>query len=359
VNRRLIAHFDIDAFYASVAQRDDPSLRDLPLAIAGESRRSVVLTASYEARPFGVRSAMPLYKARALCPQLRVARPDFPRYRELSQAVFAIFARGAGAVEGLSLDEAFVAVATERLDEAVAYARGVREAVKREVGLTVSAGVAAVKMVAKIASDAAKPDGLVAIEPGTEGAYLAPLPAGRLWGVGPKTQARLAERGFTTIGRIAECSDAEAFALFGRSGRAVRELARGNDDRGVSAERETRSVSSEATFEYDKREGELWPALRELARDVAERLAAQGLRGTTIGVKIKLSDFTVLGRQTQVKVATDDVLEIEAAAAHCLARAALGDAAVRLLGVRVAGLTEDPARQTSLFAPEAALGARE
>ncbi len=349
MSRGLIAHFDIDAFYASVAQRDDPSLRGKPLAIAGESRRSVVLTASYEARPFGVRSAMPLYKARALCPHLRVAPPNFPRYRELSGAVFAIFARGAGAVEGLSLDEAFVAIDTEDIAEAVAYARAVREAVRDETGLTVSAGIAAQKMVAKIASDAAKPDGLVAIEPGTEGAYLAPLPVGRLWGVGPKTQARLAERGFTTIGRIAECSDAQAFQLFGRSGRAVRELARGHDDRGVSSERETRSVSSEATFEYDKREADLLPPLRELARDVAERLASQGLRGTTIGVKIKLSDFTVLGRQTQVKVPTDDALEIEAAAAHCLARAALGDAAVRLLGVRVASLTEDRTRQTSLF----------
>ena len=349
MNRGLIAHFDIDAFYASVAQRDDPSLRGRPLAIAGDSRRAVVLTASYEARPFGVRSAMPLYKARALCPLLRVAPPNFPRYRELSQAVFAIFARGAGAVEGLSLDEAFVAIDTQDIAEAVAYARGVRETVADEVGLTVSAGVAARKMVAKIASDAAKPDGLVAIEPGTEGAYLAPLPAGRLWGVGPKTQARLAERGFTTIGRIAECSDAEAFQLFGRSGRAVRELARGHDDRGVASERETRSVSSEATFEYDKCEAELAPALRDLARDVAERLAGQRLRGTTIGVKVKLSDFTVLGRQTQVESATDEALEIEAAAAHCLTRAALGDATVRLLGVRVAGLTEDRTRQTSLF----------
>ncbi len=346
----MIAHFDIDAFYASVAQLDDPSLRGKPLAVSGDSRRSVVLTASYEARPFGVRSAMPLFKARALCPELLVAAPDFKRYRELSAHVFAIFERGAGAVEGLSLDEAFVAIPTGDLAVAVAYARDVRETVKREVGLTVSAGVAAQKMVAKIVSDAAKPDGLAAVEPGTEGAYLAPLPVGRLWGVGPKTQARLSERGLTTIGSIAALSDAEAFALFGRGGRGVRELARGHDDRTVSADRETRSVSSEATFEYDKHgESELWGALHELASDVAERLAAQGLRGTTIGVKVKLSNFTVLGRQTQVKVPTDDPREIEAAAVHCLMRAALGDAGVRLLGVRVAGLTEDRTHQTSLF----------
>lgn len=346
----MIAHFDIDAFYASVAQRDDPSLRGAPLAVAGQSRRSVVLTASYEARRYGVRSAMPLYQARSLCPQLVVAKPDFERYHELSRDVFAIFARGAGAVEGLSLDEAFVAIDTADLERAVAYTRDVRAAVREEVGLTVSAGVAAQKMVAKIASDAAKPDGLAAVAPGTEAAYLAPMPAGRLWGIGPKTQARLSERGIATIGQIAELEDGALFALFGRGGRSVRELARGHDTRGVSADRETRSVSSETTFEYDVRaEAELRAAVRELAADVARRLERHGLRGSTIGVKVKLGDFTILGRQTTVAVASADLGTIEAAALHCLERAALGGRAVRLLGVRVASITEEPARQTSLF----------
>jgi DNA polymerase-4 len=346
----VIAHFDIDAFYASVAQRDDPSLRGVPLAVAGDSRRSVVLTASYEARPFGVRSAMPLYKAKALCPQLVVVPPDFTRYRESSRAVFAIFARGGGAVEGLSLDEAFVAIPTADLDEAIAFAEGVRRAVRDEVGLTVSAGVAAKKMVAKIASDAAKPDGLASIAPGTEAAYLAPLPAGRLWGIGPKTQARLSAHAIETIGQIAELSDEAAFALFGRSGKAVRELARGNDERTVAPDRDTRSVSSEATFEYDLRDaGALRAALSELSADVARRLATHGLRGTTIGIKIKRADFTVFGRQTTVAVPTDDAATIEAAAFHCLERAALDGAPVRLLGVRVASITEEPVRQTSLF----------
>jgi DNA polymerase-4 len=346
----VIAHFDIDAFYASVAQRDDPSLRGKPLAIAGNSRRSVVLTASYEARPFGVRSAMPLYKAKALCPGLVVAPPNFERYHELSHAVFAIFARGGGAVEGLSLDEAFVDAGTSDLDEAIAFAEGVRRAVRDEVGLTVSAGVAAVKMVAKIASDAAKPDGLAAVAPGTEAAYLAPLPAGRLWGVGPKTQARLAARSIETIGQIADLSDEAAFALFGRSGKGVRELARGHDERTVASDRETRSVSSEETFEYDLRGADaMRAAVGELAADVARRLNAHGLRGSTIGVKIKLSNFTILARQTTVAVATDDAATIEAAALHCLERAGLDDAAVRLLGVRVASITEEPARQISFF----------
>ena len=349
----MIAHFDIDAFYASVAQRDDVSLRGVPLAIAGGGRRSVVLTASYEARPFGVRSAMPLYKAKALCPTLVVAPPDFDRYRELSRAVFEIFARGDRAVEGLSLDEAFVDARTDDANEAIAFAHGVRAAVREETGLTVSAGVAAVKMVAKIASDAAKPDGLAAVAPGMEAAYLAPMPVGRLWGVGPKTQARLASRGIETIGQIAALSDDALFALFGRSGRGVRDLASGVDDRTVSPDRETRSVSSEETYEYDLRDpGDMRAAVRELAADVARRLSAHGLRGATIGVKVKLSDFTILARQTTVAVATDDAGTIETAALWCLERVPLKGGAVRLLGVRVASVTEEPARQISLFAPE-------
>jgi len=349
----VIAHFDIDAFYASVAQRDDPSLRGKPLAIAGESRRSVVLTASYEARPFGVRSAMPLYKAKALCPELVVAPPNFTRYHELSRAVFAIFGREDRAVEGLSLDEAFVDARTDDVDEAVAFARDVRAAVRDEVGLTVSAGVAAVKMVAKIASDAAKPDGLAAVAPGTEAAYLAPMPVGRLWGVGPKTQARLAARAIETIGQLAVLSDDALFALFGRSGRGVRDLARGIDARTVSPERETRSVSSEETYEYDLRDGEdMRAAVRELAVDVSRRLVAHGLRGSTIGVKVKLSNFTVLGRQTSLAVATNDAATIAGAALWCLERVPLDDRGVRLLGVRVASITEEPMRQISFFAGE-------
>ena len=349
----MIAHFDIDAFYASVAQRDDPSLRGKPLAIAGESRRSVVLTASYEARPFGVRSAMPLYKAKALCPELVVAPPNFERYHELSRAVFAIFGREGRAVEGLSLDEAFVDARTDDIDAAVAFARGVRAAVRDEVGLTVSAGVAAVKMVAKIASDAAKPDGLAAVAPGTEAAYLAPMPVGRLWGVGPKTQARLAARAIETIGQLAVLSDDASFALFGRSGRGVRDLARGIDARTVSPDRETRSVSSEETYEYDLRDGEdMRAAVRELAVDVSRRLVAHGLRGSTIGVKVKLSNFTVLGRQTSLVVATDDAATIAGAALWCLERVPLDDRGVRLLGVRVASITEEPIRQISFFAGE-------
>src|ERR1700736_4264364 len=203
----MIVHFDLDAFYASVAQRDDPSLRGVPLAVSGSSRRAVVLTASYEARPFGVRSAMPLYRALELCPQLVVVPPNFAAYRETSDRVFAIFEDGSRAVGGLSLDEAFCDPSTSSghvatLEEAVAFAERVRERIRAEIGLTASAGVASVKMVAKIASDATKPDGITVVPPGTEAAYLAPMPVGRLWGIGPKTQPRLEAAGIRTVGDV-------------------------------------------------------------------------------------------------------------------------------------------------------------
>ena len=346
----MIAHFDVDAFYASVEQRDDPSVRGVPLAIAGSSRRAVVLTASYEARPYGVRSAMPLWRARELCPELLVRPPDFTRYRACSREIFAILARGAKTVEGLSLDEAFVDCGDVDAGVAVAYAREVRRAVRSEVGLTVSAGVSAQKMLAKIASDDAKPDGLRLVQPGEEAAYIAPLPVGRLWGIGPKTQRRLDAVGIGTIGQLAALDDASVHRLFGRYGLGLRELARGNDTRTVEEDQKTVSVSSEETFEYDLRAiGELRAALRELSDDVARRLVAHGLRGTTIGVKVKRSDFSVAGRQTTIAEPTNDAAVIYRAAERCLDRVDLAGRDVRLLGVRVAALTEDAATQMSLL----------
>lgn len=348
----MIAHFDLDAFYASVAQRDDPSLRGKPLAVSGSSRRAVVLTASYEARPFGVRSAMPLYRALELCPQLTVVRPNFEAYRAASTQVFEIFAEGARAVEGLSLDEAFVDVPTDEVSEAVAFAQRVRERVRAEVGLTVSAGVATGKMVAKIASDVHKPDGLTVVEPGTEAAFLAPLPIGRLWGVGPKTQPRLEAAGVRTIGDVANLDDARLYALFGRAGPELRELARGIDDRVVDGSRERKSISTEETFEYDVRdEQRILDLLRAQAQELASDLRAKGLRGATVGVKIKRADFTIVGRQTSLTVATADADAILAASTMCWQRAGVAGTPIRLLGTRVASLTEEPERELSLFTP--------
>ena len=346
----MIVHFDLDAFYASVAQRDDPSLRGVPLAVSGSSRRAVVLTASYEARPFGVRSAMPLYRALELCPQLVVVPPNFAAYRESSDRVFAIFEEGGRAVEGLSLDEAFVDALTDDLGAAVAFAKRVRERVRAEVGLTVSAGVATVKMVAKIASDANKPDGLTVVPPGTEAAYLAPMPVGRLWGIGPKTQPRLERHGIRTIGDVAALGDAALYELFGRAGTFYRDLARGIDDRVVDPSRERKSISTEETFEYDERdESRVLALLRVQADELARDLQKEQLRGAKVGVKIKRADHTITGRQTSLAVATNDADAIHDAAVWCWQRSGMRGVPIRLLGTRVASLTDEEARELRLF----------
>lgn len=346
----MIVHFDLDAFYASVEQRDDPSLRGVPLAVSGRSRRAVVLTASYEARPFGVRSAMPLYRARMLCPQLVTVPPNFTKYRAASDAVFAIFAEGGNVVEGLSLDEAYVGLPGAGIAEARAFAERVRDRVRREVGLTASAGISTVKMVAKIASDMHKPDGLTVVEPGNERAFLAPLPVGRLWGIGPKTLPRIESAGIATIGDVATLDDERLYAIFGRSGMFFRDLARGIDDREVDGTRERKSISTEETFEYDVRdEAVILEVLRRQADELALDMQAKHLRGSTVGIKIKRADFTVTGRQTTLAVPANDAATILAASKACWARAAMAGIPIRLLGTRVAALTEEPQRELRLF----------
>jgi DNA polymerase-4 len=351
----MIVHFDLDAFYASVAQRDDPALRGVPLAVSGSSRRAVVLTASYEARPFGVRSAMPLYRALELCPQLVVVPPNFPAYRETSDRVFAIFEEGSRAVEGLSLDEAFCDPSTSSgqaasLEEAIAFAERVRARIRAEAGLTASAGVARVKMVAKIASDENKPDGITVVQPGTEAAYLAPMPVGRLWGIGPKTQPRLEAGGIRTIGDVAVLDDGRLYELFGRSGPFFRDLARGIDEREVDPSRERKSISTEETFEWDERdEARILTLLREQADELARGLQDRALRASTVGVKIKKADHTITGRQTTLAVATNDADAIHAASVWCWQRSGMAGVPIRLLGTRVASLTDEEQRELKLF----------
>jgi DNA polymerase-4 len=345
-----VAHFDVDAFYASVAVRDDPSLRGKPVAIAGRSRRAVVLTASYEARPYGVRSAMPLYKARLACPDLVVVSPDMQKYREISSEIFTILRSCGRSVEGLSLDEAFVAIGETTLDDARSFAVALRREIFEATGLTVSAGVATGKMIAKIASDTCKPDGMLAIAPREEATFLAPLPVARLWGVGPKMQTRLSVFGITTIGELAALDDGRLHALFGSWGYEVRDLARGIDRRPVEPNRETKSISTEETFEYDVRdEDRLIDVLRVQAHELAETLERERTVAQTIGVKIKRADFTIVGRQTHLAEPTRDAGRIFRAAVHCLRRASLEGSPVRLLGTRVASLVEGDALQTTLF----------
>ena len=346
----IVVHVDLDAFYASVAQRDDPTLSGKPVAISHSGRRSVVLTASYEARPYGVRSAMPLYQALERCPELIVVPPDFAAYKAASAAVFALVREVARAVERLSLDEAFLDLGNVTIDEATQTARELKERVRAQTGLTLSAGVASGKMVAKIASDDGKPDGLLVVAPGSEAAYLAEKPVARLWGVGPKTERRLRELGIERVGQVGALSDGRAVELFGRGGPAFRDLALGIDTRPVVEDDEVRSISSEETFEYDERSvPALLQTVRAQAQELEERLRKRELRAFTVGVKIKLADFSVLGRQTTLAQPTDRAAVIYGAAAHCLRRAALNGRAVRLIGTRVASLVERPAEQIALF----------
>lgn len=345
----MILHGDLDAFYAAVAQRDDPTLRGKPLVVAGSSRRAVVLTASYEARPYGIRSAMPLYHALSRYPKLIVVPPQYEKYRDASKAVFAVLRSHALAVEGLSFDEAFCDLGEIGLDEALEIGRRIKADVRTATSLSISIGVASGKMVAKIASDDGKPDGLVGVVPGTEASYLAQKPIGRLWGIGPKTEARLRARGVERIEQIAAMDDAQLHAVFGRWGKEVRDLARGIDQRTVSESDEVRSISSEETFERDIHSvDELLPVIRAQSDELAERLKKHKLCAYTVGVKIKLSDFTVVGRQTSLSQPADDARIINAAAAFCLRRAA-PPKPVRLIGVRVASLVHADARQIGLF----------
>lgn len=309
-----------------------------------------MLTASYEARPYGVRSALPLYKARIACPQLIVVPPKMHEYRAISRQIFEILQKRGHPVEGLSLDEAFVGMNGVSFEAARKLAAALRDEIFDATQLTVSAGVASGKMIAKIASDTCKPNGLLAIAPGEEAAFLSPLPVGRLWGVGPKMQARLNVFGITTIGELAALDDAALRELFGAWWHELRDLARGIDDRSVEPRRETKSVSTEETFEYDVRdERKLVDVLRAQARELADTLERERTVAQTIAVKIKRADFTIVGRQTHLAEPTRDARRIFRAAVFCLRRAALEGTAVRLLGTRVASLAEGDVLQTSLF----------
>jgi DNA polymerase-4 len=264
--------------------------------------------------------------------------------------VFAIFEDGSAAVEGLSLDEAFVALPGASLDDAVAFAERVRARVRAEVGLTCSAGVAGVKMVAKIASDANKPDGLTVVPPGSERSFLAPLRVGQLWGIGPKTLPRVEAAGVRTIGDVAALDEAACYRIFGRGGTFYRDLARGIDEREVDPSRERKSISSEETFEYDVRdEARVLEVLREQAAELSEGLKKRDMRAQTVGIKIKRSNFTVTGKQTTLTVPTNDAETILAAAEWCWRRSGLQGVPIRLLGTRVASLTVGEEREMRLF----------
>jgi len=352
----------MDAFYASIEQRDRPELRGRPVMVGGTGGRGVVSAASYEARKYGVRSAMPTGEARRLCPDGVFLPGDMARYARESRRIFEIFGRFTPAVEGLSLDEAFLDLTgSERLlGPAAEVAQRLRREVRDETGLAVSVGIAPVKMVAKIASDCAKPDGWLEVEPGTVRAFLDPLPIGRLWGVGPVTEARLLRAGVRTIGDLARATPDALRRTLGDWGLAAARLARGEDVREVEPFREAVSMSEENTFGADVADrATLEAAILTHAESVARRLRRSELRAHTVVLKLKLGrrvaagprGFPLLTRHATLAEATDDG-EVLARTARALLRRAELTEPVRLLGVGATNLVPANPDQLALFEGE-------
>ena len=352
----IVLHVDMDAFYASVEQRDAPELRGLPVIVGGASRRGVVLAASYEVRPFGVRSAMPMAEALRLAPHARVVPPRRDAYARASEEAFEIFRRYTPLVEAISLDEAFLdTTASEALfGDGEATARAIKRDVRAEVELTASAGVAPCKFVAKIASDLRKPDGLVVVRPGEVPEFLAPLPIERMWGVGPKTAPRVRALGYRTLGDLARASDEALERTLGAHGVDMARLARGEDPRVVVADGAARSVSAEETYEEDLvGAGPVAATLLEHAARVARRLLRADLWGRTVTIKIKYADFALRSRSVTLPEPVQDTDAIHRAAVELLARVPLQGRRVRLTGVGVSGLSVG-APAPALFRDEAA-----
>ena len=295
---RKIVHIDMYAFYASVEQRDNPELRDKPVVVAWRGHRSVVCAASYEARKFGVRSAMPAVRAERLCPNAVFLPPDFPRYRAVSRHAREIFKRHTDLIEPLSLDEAYLDVTENKtaLATATQVARTIRKEIRTELQLTASAGVAPNKFLAKIASDWKKPDGLFVIQPEEVDSFLLPLPVGRVPGVGKVTEEKLKSLGIQTIGELRRFELAVLEKRFGRYGGRLYELARGIDNSRVVPDRPTQSVSAEDTFEHDVQLSELEPMIRKLAEHTWAASRKESRIARTVVLKLKTSEFKILTR---------------------------------------------------------------
>ncbi len=345
---RAILHVDLDAFFAAVEQLDHPEWRGRPVIVGGRGARSVVSTCSYEARAFGVRSAMPSVQAERLCPDAIWVRPRFDRYRAISRSVRDVLFAVTPRVEPTSIDEAYLDVTPGRTGEhPVTVARRIQRSIDA-LGLSCSIGVAACKVVAKVASDHDKPHGLTVVRPGTEAAFLAPLALQALPGIGPRSADRLASLGIRTIGGLASLDLATARRLLGSSGVALVERARGHDDRVVEVSSEVKSVSNERTYETDVRDlPEARRALAMLCEKVAVRLRAKRLAGRTVTVKVRYADFTTRTARRTLDEPTDLERVIEPVAYMLLERLWVPTAGVRLLGVGVSGLSE-PHHQLSL-----------
>jgi DNA polymerase-4 len=340
--QRKIIHVDMDAFYAAVEQRDQPDYRGKPLVVGGSpGSRGVVATCSYEARRFGIHSAMPSAHALRLCPEAIFVRPRFQVYRDVSTQIQSIFREVTERVEPLSLDEAYLDVTgvARRHGSATYIARDVKRQILQETGLTASAGVSYNKFLAKLASDMDKPDGLYLITPEDGPGFAAELPIGRFHGIGPATERRMHEHGIRSGRDLLDWPLERLQSLFGKAANYYYQAARGIDERPVSAQRVRRSLSSETTFQHDLRDPlEMLAQLRQLAAEVAQGLGARQLRAHTLTVKVKYADFRLVTRSATSAVAFGEVAELCRFLQPLLARTEAGTRPVRLLGVTASGL---------------------
>ena len=342
---RKILHIDMDAFYASVEQRDNPTLRGRPVAVGGDpSMRGVVAAASYEARTFGVRSAIPMSRAVRLCPSLVIVRPDFQKYRAVSQQVFALYREVTPLVEPLSLDEAYLDVTENSWGEplGVTVARRLKDAIKDATRLTASAGVAPNKFLAKIASGWKKPDGLTVVAPERVEGFLKGLPVDALWGVGPVTAAKLREHGIEKLTDVRDRSQPDLEAIVGSLAPWLIDLANGRDDRKVEPNRPSKSASSERTYASDlSGMSEIRQEIDKMAREVAGWLQKRAITARTVTIKVRYDDFTTVTRSHSTPRMTDDPESIASRALALLAKTDAGARPVRLLGVGVHNLSTD------------------
>ena len=335
----------MDAFYASVEQRDNPTLRGKPVAVGGDpTMRGVVAAASFEARTFGVRSAIPMSRAVRLCPSLVIVRPDFQKYRAISQQIFALYREVTPLVEPLSLDEAYLDVTENSWNEplGVNVARRLKAAIKEATNLTASAGVAPNKFLAKIASGWKKPDGLTVVAPERMEGFLQGLPVDALWGVGPVTATKLREHGIEKLTDIRARSLADLEAVVGSLAPWLIDLAHGRDDRQVEPNRPSKSASSERTYASDlSGMTEIRQEIDRLAREVAGWLQQKGITARTVTIKVRYDDFTTVTRSHSTPQMTDDADAIASRALALLARTEAGARPLRLLGVGVHNLSTD------------------
>ncbi|MFA6087559.1 DNA polymerase IV [Mucilaginibacter sp.] len=352
--RRKIIHIDMDAFYASVEQRDFPEYRGKPLVVGGlpEGRGGVVATASYEARKFGVRSAMPSKQALKLCPEAIFVRPRFAIYKEVSQHIREIFGRYTDLIEPLSLDEAYLDVTEDKMNigSAIDIAKQIKQAIKDELNLTASAGVSVNKFVAKVASDLQKPDGLTFIGPSAVESFIENLPVEKFYGVGRVTADKMKRMGLHTGADLKRLTEEEIKHHFGKAGTFYYQIVRGIDNREVQPHRETKSVGAEDTFAYDLTTIEEMNAeLEKIAVVVNNRLVKNQLKGRTVTLKIKYNDFRQVTRSQSFTYFLDDTDTILSTAQKLLAATDPENSRIRLLGITLSNFTlpEIPAKPTS------------